>query len=140
MRAPSYNEHDIDTAIDFVIDNAAVDRAQTVSYSRVFEAAGLPAPQELHQGGESQLVTAVMERFHTRCSDRVLPPLDSLVVHVAGAREGKPGAGYFRVNGFKDPFGERASAEQTVAAFRFWEQQVTECRRWGDQHRRSGSY
>jgi hypothetical protein len=47
----------VDAAIDFVIENAAIDRAQTVSYTRIFGAAGLPPPQDLHQGGDSQLVT-----------------------------------------------------------------------------------
>jgi hypothetical protein len=132
-------EEQVDAAIDYTIRNGAEDRGQTVSYSRVFEAAGLPPPQELHQGGDSQIVTAVMERFHFRCRARELPPLDALVVHVAGAREGKPGGGYFRVNGFKDPFGERATAEQVMAAYAFWEEQVRDCRRWGDDHRRRRS-
>ena len=87
---------DVDTAIDFVIRSGAEDRGQTISYSRVFEAAGLPPPQDLHFGGESQLVTLFMERFHFRCKERALPPLDSLVVHVAGKRTGFPGSGYFR--------------------------------------------
>lgn len=131
-----FTTDDVDDAIDFVIHNGAEDRGQTLSYSRVFEAAGLPPPQELHQGGESQLVTAFMEQFHHRCAQRSLPPLDSLVVHVASSREGRPGGGYFRVNGFRDPFGERATAEQVIAAYNFWEGQVEECRRWGTQHRR----
>ncbi len=57
----------------------AKDRGQTVSYSRVFEAAGLPAPQLLHQGSESHLVTEFMKAFHDRCHVQGLPPLDSLV-------------------------------------------------------------
>ena len=131
-----FGTEDVDDAIDFVIHHGAEDRGQTVSYSRVFEAASLPPPQELHQGGESQLVTGFMEHFHHRCVERSLPPLDALVVHVASTREGRPGGGYFRVNGFKDPFGERASAEQVMAAYAFWEAQVNECRRWGSLHRR----
>lgn len=82
---------------------------------------------------------ALMERFHNRCRERSLPPLDALVVHVAGAREGKPGGGYFRVNGYKDPFSERATAEELVAAHAFWEAEVDRCRRWGDDHRRQRS-
>lgn len=126
----------IDAAVDFVIVNGAEDRAQTISYSRVFEAAGLPPPQDLHFGGESQVVTQFMERFHFRCRERALPPLDALVVHVAGQRTGFPGAGYFRVNGHKDPLGERATAEQQVQATAFWEAQKKHCREWGDRHRR----
>jgi len=129
------DEH-VDAAIEHAIRNGAEDRAQTVNYSRVFEAAGLPPPQELHLGGDSQYVTAFMERFHNRCVERDLPPLDALVVHVAGERVGKPGIGYFRVNGFKDPFGERATAEHLIAAYAFWEKEVDQCRRWGQSHRR----
>jgi hypothetical protein len=66
--------------------NGAEDRGQTVNYSRVFEAAGLPPPQELHQGGDSQYVTAFMEGLHNRCLERNLPPLDALVVHVKANR------------------------------------------------------
>ncbi len=105
-------DEQVDAATDYVIDNGAIDRGQTISYTRVFAAAGLPAPQDLHQGGESQLVTRLMERFHYRCRERGLPPLDALVVHVAGTRQGKPGSGYFRVNGHRDPFGERATARR----------------------------
>jgi hypothetical protein len=127
----------VDAAIDYTIDNGAADRAQTVNYTRVFEAAGLPPPQELHQGGDGHFVTQLMERFHDRCRQRGLPPLDALVVHVAGSREGRPGVGYFRVNGLRDPFGERATAEQVVAAFGFWQAEVEQCRRWGDAYRRA---
>jgi hypothetical protein len=77
-----------------------------------------------------------MERFHYRCRERGLPPLDALVVHVAGTREGRPGSGYFRVNGHKDPFGERASAEKVMQAFTFWEGELQRCRTWGDRRRR----
>ncbi len=94
----------VDLAIDFV--NGAEDRAQTISYSRVFDAAGLPPPQDLHFGGESQLVTEFMERFHFRCLERESPPLDALVVHVAGPRTGFPGGGYFRVNGYKEAYSQ----------------------------------
>jgi hypothetical protein len=54
---------DVDAAIDFVIRNGAQDRGQTISYSRVFEAAGLPPPQDLHFGGESQLVSCSWNAF-----------------------------------------------------------------------------
>jgi hypothetical protein len=131
-------DEQIDAAIEYVINEGAVDRAQTVSYSRVFEAAGLPPPQELHFGGDGELVTHVMKRFHDRCHERSLPPLDSLVVHVAGAREGRPGVGYFRVNGLQDPFGERATAEQVMRAWSFWVDEDQQCKAWGVKHRRSG--
>lgn len=126
----------VNAAIDFVIKSGAEDRGQTVSYSRVFEAAGLPAPQYLHMGGESHLVTEFMASFHYRCQERQLPPLDALVVHVAGPRKDFPGAGYFRVNGKADPLGERISAQATVTSTRFWETQREECRRWGIKSRR----
>jgi hypothetical protein len=46
----------VDAAIDFVIENAAIDRAQTVSYTRVFAAAGLPHPQDLHRGADNSIL------------------------------------------------------------------------------------
>lgn len=131
-----FTNEQVDAAVDFVIENAAVDRAQTVSYSRVFEAAGMPPPQDLHFGGDGDLVTRFMKQFHDRCNSRELPPLDALVVHVAGVREGKPGGGYFTVNGVRDPFGERASAEQVMAAWSHWENEQHQCRAWGNQRRR----
>lgn len=126
----------VDAAINYVVINGAEDRGQTVSYSRVFDAAGLPSPQNLHFGGESHLVTAFMERFHRRCIEQGLPPLDSLVVHVAGQRENFPGAGYFRVNGHADPLAARTSPEAQVAATALWERQRNECRNWGVRSRR----
>lgn len=125
----------VDAAIDFVMTNGAEDRGQTVSYSRVFEAAGLPSPQNLHFGGESHRVTAFMEQFHYRCARRDLPPLDSFVVHVAGP-EGFPGMGYFRVNGHTDPLAERTRPEAQAAATAFWERQREECRACGTRSRR----
>lgn len=134
----AFTDQQVDTAIDFVIDTRAIDRSQTVRYTAVFEAAGLEPPQELHRGGDSDVVTAFMKAFHNRCVARELPPLDSLVVHVAGGREGTPGAGYFRVNGHVDPFGERStgSAEEVVEAHAFWAAQQQEVKAWGDRRRR----
>ena len=136
--AGEFTREQVDTAIDFVIDHSAIDRARTVRYTAVFEAAGLPPPQELHLGGDSDAVTAFMKAFHDRCITRGLPPLDALVVHVAGGREGSPGGGYFRVNGHADPFAERpiASAEAVVVAHAFWESQKDEVKTWGVQRRR----
>jgi hypothetical protein len=105
-----FTDDQVDRAIDFVISGPAIDRARTVRYTAVFEAAGLAAPQDLQRGGDSDTVTAFMKRFHDRCVERGLPPLDALVVHVAGAREGRPGGGCFRVNGHVDPFAEQSSA------------------------------
>ncbi len=134
----AFSEDEVDRAIDFVVEDRAIDRAQTVRYTAVFEAAGLPPPQDLHLGGDSDVVTAFMKAIHDRCLARGMPPLDSLVVHVAGAREDRPGAGYFRVNGHVDPFSERstASAEQMIAALAFWEAQKNEVKAWGVQRRR----
>jgi hypothetical protein len=98
-----FTDENFDAAIDFTIEDGAEDRGQTISYSRVFDAAGLPPPQDIHFGGESQLVTLFMVRLHFRCRERTLPPLDTLVVYVAGERTGFPGAGYFRVNGQAGP-------------------------------------
>jgi hypothetical protein len=124
---------DVDAAIDFVIRNGAEDRGQTVSYSRVFEAAGLRPPQGLHFGGESQLVTLFMERIHSRCIERHLPPLDWLVVHVAEQRAGFPGSGYFRVSKQVDPLSERATAARQAERLPLG---GPECRDWGVRSRR----
>jgi len=131
-----FTDENVDSAIEFIIDNGAEDRGQTISYSRVFDAAGLPPPQDLHFGGESQLVTLFMARLHYRCRERALPPLDALVVHVAGDRTGFPGVGYFRVNGHADPLSERTTPGRQVAATAFWEAQKTECTNWGERSRR----
>ena len=131
----SFTADQVDAAIDLVVESAK-DRGQTVSYTRVFEAGGLPAPQMLHQGAESHLVTEFMKAFHDRCIERNLPPLDALVVHVAGPREGKPGGGYFKVNGHDDAFHDRTLPERMIAAYGFWERQVAECKRWGIDARR----
>ena len=126
---------DVDAAIDFFIRNGAEDRGKTISYSRVFEAAGLPPPRDLHFGGESHLVTLFMERFHFRCLDQGLPPLDSLVVHVTGQRTGFPGSGHFRVDKQTDPSRGRATAAQQAQATSFWEAQIEECRYCGVRSR-----
>jgi hypothetical protein len=95
----------------------------------------LHPPQDLYFGGDGHLVTEFMERFHYRCRERRLPPLDSLVVHVAGPRRGAPGAGYFKVNGQDDPWNERTRPERQARATQFWETEKTECRTWGVQSR-----
>jgi len=79
-----------------------------------------------------------MKAFHDRCIERRLPPLDALVVHVAGEREGKPGGGYFRLNGHADPFskGSGASVEALIAAHALWERQKEEVKEWGVKRRR----
>ena len=127
-----FTEDDVDSSIDYVARQGAENRAAMVHYTLVFEAAGLPAPQQLHQGGETALVSRFMEAFHNRCPERGLPPLDSLVVHVAGPRGGLPGAGYFRVNGLRDPYGMNVTAEQATTSARFLEEQRSECASWGD--------
>jgi hypothetical protein len=136
MAGTRFTTEQVDRAIDYVVRQGAENRAAPVHYTLVFAEAGLPAPQHLHQAGEPELVTRFMEAFHVRCIERELPPLDSLVVHVAGERGGVPGAGYFRVNGEPDPYRRSASVEEAAAGGRFWEQQRQECRSWGDRHRR----
>jgi hypothetical protein len=131
MGETEFTTDQVDTAIDHVIDNGACNNGSTVHYSLVFAAAGLAAPQELHQGGESRVVSDFMEAFHHQCAQRGLPPLDALVVHVAGARKGQPGSGYFRINNLPDPFAQRTPPEQAVEAARFWEQQRRSCATWG---------
>jgi hypothetical protein len=131
-----FTDENVDAAIAFIVKNGAEDRGQTIAYSRVFAAAGLPPPQDLHFGGESQLVTDFMARLHYRCGERHLPPLDALVVHVAGQRAGFPGVGYFRVNGHADPADERTTALRLVQAAAFWEAQKVQCKDWGDRSRR----
>lgn len=77
-----------------------------------------------------------MKAFHERCESLGLPPLDSLVVHVAREREGHPGKGYFKVNVRVDPFGSSGTAQQVADAFAFWEAEKQASRRWGDEYRR----
>ena len=134
--ATGFTQRQIDNAIEFVARNGAENRAAEVHYSLVFEAAGLPAPQLLHQGGEPSVVTRFMEGFHFRCLELGYPPLDALVVHVAGERGGVPGHSYFRVNDQPDPYAPGATADQAAVAGRFLDQQRAACRRWGNDRRR----
>lgn len=131
-----FTDNDIDAAIDHVARYGAQRGAATVPYTEVFNAASLPAPQQLHQGGDTATVSHFMEAFHFRCIDRGLPPLDSLVVHVTGPRGGVPGSGYFRINDLPDPHGNGTSPEDATASGRFLEQQRHECAVWGDDRRR----
>jgi hypothetical protein len=130
--AGAFTDGEADLAIDFVINSPGISRDRSVSYTDVFAAAGLPAPRDLHQDGDSAAVTAFMKRFHDRCIERGLPPLDAFVVHAAGRREGKPGGGYFRVNNHVDPFAEdsNASAEAVFAAEASWYSQREQVRAW----------
>jgi hypothetical protein len=89
------------------------------------------APQLLHQGGDSHLLSSFMEAFHHRCIERRLPPLDSLIVHVAGPRMNFPGSGYFRVNNLADRLAPSVRAEQVVQATSVWTAEKDECRSWG---------
>jgi len=128
-----FNDRQVDTAIGHVISHGARDGARTVPLAEVFASAGLLPPWELHLGGESDLVIRFMTRFHDRCVERALPPLDSLVVHDEGARRGRPGATYFLINGHDDPFGGRSGPDRAVAALAFWQAEVRRCREWGRQ-------
>lgn len=136
MDRHTFTDEQVDAAIEYVIEHGATDRASTVSYSRVFSAASMPPPQELHNGGESSLVSSFMERFHYRALELRYPPLDALVVHTAGPRRGEPGVGYYRVNGHVDPHAPSASIESTAAALRLWREQRGECETWGTAVRR----
>jgi hypothetical protein len=107
VEARAFGRDDVERAIDHVIKHGAENNAAKIYYTLVFGEAGLAAPQHLHNGGDSHLVTEFMEAFHRRCAERGLPPLDSLVVHVAGPRRGLPGAGYFRINNQPDRLARR---------------------------------
>jgi hypothetical protein len=131
-----FDDTHVEAAIRYV-ERFAEDRAQTVSYTRVFEAAGLPTPQNLHLEGEHSAVGRFMEAFHFRCIDDGLPPLDALVVHVDGDRKGWPGKGYFRVNKLADPLAERGRVEDGLRATQFWNDQKAACERWGKERRRA---
>ena len=133
-----FEECNVDDAIAFVVEHGAMDRASTISYSRVFGAAGLPAPQDLYQS-DPQSVTTFMRAFHDRCLALSLPPLDALVVRMAGDRQDRPGPGYFAVNGHADPFSGRGDPVTAVKAQEFWEQQQREVEGWGERFRRSGA-
>lgn len=74
--------------------------------------------------GASQLVSRFIEAFQHRCAERDLPPLDALVVHVAGTRKGQPGSGYFRVNNLARSLLQRTQPEHVVEATRFWDDRI----------------
>ena len=57
---------EVDAAIEYLIEFAE-DRAQIANYSRVFAAAGLLPPQDLHVAGEKDQVTAFRKAIHDRC-------------------------------------------------------------------------
>jgi hypothetical protein len=135
--AHDFSDQQVQAAINFVVEHGAENRGQTVYYTQVFAEAGLPDPQLLHQGGESKLVTRFMKAFHDACEAADLPPLDSLVVHVAGQRGGFPGAGYFTVNGWVDPLHPGTRPVDADHATRSWQAEQRQCREWGDGHRRS---
>lgn len=136
MAAHSFTAENVAAAIDYVAREGAQDRAATRSYSLVFAKAGLPPPQLLHQGQEPQIVTDFMKAFHDQCIAQGLPPLDALVVHVAGPRKDWPGGGYFKVNGYADPLAVRTRPEDAASAARFWQEQKAACERWGTASRR----
>lgn len=138
MSREPFTDEQVDMAIDYVIANGAEDRGKTSSYSLVFAAAGMELPQDLYQGGNWDVVYAFMERFHHRCIERELPPLDALVVNVGGPLKDKPGGGYFKVNGHANPFDStsKAKPKAMIAAANFWEEQKQECYDWGIRHRR----
>lgn len=137
MPKQPFSDEQVNQAIDYVITHCAEDRGKTTSYSLVFAAAGLELPQDLYLDGNSEVVYAFMERFHFRCRERDLPPLDALVVHVTTSLEGRPGGGYFTINRQVNPFSEKSSSPAAmVRAANFWEAQKQECYEWGVRHRR----
>jgi hypothetical protein len=132
-----YSDEQVDQGIVSVIRHGAENRGQTVYYTQVFEAAGLPQPQALTKGE----VSAFMEDFHFRLAERHLPPLDALVVVVAGERQGLPGSGYFRVNGLIDPAGDlrNVTTVDVNSAWDYWKAEKLQCEEWGHLHRRRRS-
>lgn len=55
--ADAFSVQQVDAAIEFVVNDRAIDRAQTVRYTAVFDAAEMPRPQDLHADGDSAIVT-----------------------------------------------------------------------------------
>lgn len=53
MTDPTFTQEQVEAAIEHVAEN----RAAAMHYALVFDAAGLPAPQLLHQGDEPQTVS-----------------------------------------------------------------------------------
>ncbi|HEX8080090.1 MAG TPA: hypothetical protein VF557_07770 [Jatrophihabitans sp.] len=132
-----FTDAQVDQAIAYLIEQAAEDRAETRSYTLVFRAGGLDAPQDMYKDGAEQAVSKFMEAIHWRCNRNAdLPPLDSLVVYVAGPRMGHPGPGYFRVNNHSDPFDVRTRPEAIEPAMAFWRAEVAQCKAWGIRSRR----
>lgn len=86
MPKQPFTDEQVDLAIDYVITHSAEDRGKTTSYSLVFATAGMELPQDLYLDGNSGVVYAFMEAFHHRCQFLDgRPPLDALVVNVAGS-------------------------------------------------------
>lgn len=132
-----FTQEQVGLAIDHVAERGAENRASPVIYTQVFEAAGMADPQQLHHSGQGQLVTEFMEAFHHRCIARDYPPLDALVINATGERGGLPGIGYFTVNGLPDPLKPSTSEADAIRATAHWEGQKNECKRWGQERRRS---
>src|SRR5271166_3215157 len=136
MSEPRFTPTDVDRAIGYVIEHGTISSSQRISYAAVLLAGGLEPPLDLVDGRESLLVTAFMLAFHERCINRSLPPLDALIVHVTGRREGYPGSGYFLVNNQPDPFFGGGDPQAVIDAIEFWDGQRDRVRRWGDAYRR----
>jgi hypothetical protein len=134
---PDFTPEQVDLAIDYVARQGAQSRGSTVTYTHVFEAAGMPDPQQLHKSGRGHVVTELMEAFHHRCVERACPPLDSLVINATGDRGGLPGIGYFRVNRKADPVRPSTSVAEAADSTRFWEAEKESCRAWGIEQRRA---
>lgn len=77
-----------------------------------------------------------MKAFHDRCVERALPPLDSLVLHVAGPRQNLAGPGYFRVNDVPDAGNVTIAASDVARGAQLWQEQKSACTAWRIENRR----
>lgn len=101
-----------------------------ITYTELFAAAGLNSPRWYHENGGQTVISDFMEQFHAECIKLELPPFDSFVVNESGERAGYPGIGYFKINGLKDPFGDRTKAEDSKFAISFQINEREEIARW----------
>ncbi|MGW5053502.1 hypothetical protein [Actinokineospora sp. NPDC004072] len=109
--------------VDLAIDHVVSTRGALTNYPQLVSAAGLPA-------AGSEAIAEFLTRFHQRCAQRGLPPLDALVVHAAGPRRDFPDAAYFRLNGQPDPVDPATPIADKRDATTFWLHQIQTCQLW----------
>lgn len=127
--AGSYIKKNIESAISYAVQNSS---RESITYTELFEAAGLKPPQWYFEEGFRSVITDFMEAFHFACACAELPPFDAFVVNASGDRANYPGIGYFTVNGLIDPLDEHTSISKAKTAILFREEQLQQIRTWNE--------